>query len=95
MLHIIPTLLEGAVLARIGAGDDVLFLDNAVLGLLKTGRWAGALSVLSERGRLFVLADDVAIRGLAPDELCPCLVRVDYAGFVDLTVKNAVIQSWC
>ena len=95
MLHLIfQTPLDAAVLGRIAAGDEVVFLDNAVLGLLRQGRWANFIRALSVDAKLFVLADDLRVRGLAEAELAEGLVLLDYPGLVGLTVKNPTIQSW-
>lgn len=85
---------DGAVLARIGAGDDVVFLDAAVLGLLKNGRWAQPLAALSASCQLFALADDLNVRGISEDELLAGLTLLDYPGLVALAAKNTAIQSW-
>ena len=47
-----------------------------------------------EQNRLYVLADDLEVRGIAVSELVTGIEVIDYAGLVALTVKNPVIQSW-
>lgn len=95
MLHLIfQSPLDKAVLERIAADDDVVFLDSAVLGLLKNSRWAETLAFLAKSSQLFVLADDLKVRGIAEAELAVSLTIVDYAGIVALTVKNTAIQTW-
>lgn len=96
MLHLIfQAPIDSAVLERIAAGDDVVFLDSAVLGLLKKGRLADTLRDLSLRNPLFVVEEDIAARGISAAELAEGLIAIDYAQLVGLTVKNTVIQSWC
>jgi len=96
MLHLIfQSPIEYAVLERIASGDDVIFLENAVLGLLQKNRLGDVLARLLDEGcELFVLADDMAARGLKVAELPAGVAVVGYQAFVALTVKNAVIQSW-
>ncbi|MFZ2450646.1 MAG: sulfurtransferase complex subunit TusB [Methylovulum miyakonense] len=95
MLHLVfHSPPDTAVLERLAAGDDVVFLDSAVLGLLKKSRWAGHLNALAASCQLFVLADDIKVRGIAEEELVAGLVVLDYAGLVALTVKNTTVQSW-
>jgi tRNA 2-thiouridine synthesizing protein B len=95
MLHLISTSpVENAVLARICAGDDVVFLENALLRLLKTGDLNNTLFELLKTHQLYVLADDLAVRGIATAELIQGINVIDYAQLVALTVKNPVIQSW-
>jgi len=95
MLHLIfQSPLECAVLERVAAGDDVVFLDSAVLGLLKNSRWAEHLKSLAESCQLFVLGDALKVRGISEVELATGLTVLDYGGLVALTVKNTAIQSW-
>lgn len=44
--------------------------------------------------RMYVLADDLEARGIVLQKLVPGINAVDYRGFVELTLENAVIQSW-
>ncbi|MDD2724698.1 MAG: sulfurtransferase complex subunit TusB [Methylovulum sp.] len=95
MLHLIfQSPLECAVLERVTAGDDVVFLDSAVLGLLKNSRWAEHLELLAQSCQLFALVDELKVRGIAEERLAAGLTVLDYAGLVALTVKNTAIQSW-
>jgi tRNA 2-thiouridine synthesizing protein B len=95
MLHLIfQAPLDKAVLERVGAGDDVVFLDSAVLGLLKNSCWAESLGMLAKTSQLFVLADDLTVRGIAEAELAKGLTVLDYVGLVTLTVNNTAIQTW-
>jgi len=95
MLHLIfQSPVEAAVLSRISPGDDVVFLESAVLGLLQKGDLAGVLTGLIARCRLYVLIDAINTRGILADELVAGMALIDYAGLVALTVKSPVIQSW-
>lgn len=95
MLHLVfQSPVETAVLERIDAGDDVVFLENAVLRVLQQGNLKDALTELLKASRLYVISDDIAVRGILPDELINGMEVIDYAGLVTLTVKNPVIQSW-
>lgn len=95
MLHLMfKSPLESAVLARLGVGDELVFLENAVLCLLQTGADNNTLFELSKTHSLYVLADDLAVRGIAVDELVQGIWVINYTDFVALTVKHPVIQSW-
>jgi tRNA 2-thiouridine synthesizing protein B len=83
-----------AVLERIDSGDDVVFLENAVLRILKKSSLCAILTQLLTRNRLYVLVDDIEVRGIVVAELVNGIEVIDYSGMVDLTVKNPVIQSW-
>ncbi len=95
MLHLIfQSPIDIAILERIDSGDDVVFLENAVLRILKKGSLCGALTQLLNVNRLYVLGDDIEARGIGTDELVCGIEVIDYAELVNLTVKNPVIQSW-
>jgi tRNA 2-thiouridine synthesizing protein B len=95
MLHLVfQSPIETAILERIEAGDVVVFLENAVLRVLRNGLLNEPLTQRAGTNRLCVLSEDVAVRGIAADELVEGIDIIDYAGLVELTVDNRVIQSW-
>lgn len=95
MLHLIfQSPLDSAVLERIAVGDEVIFLENAVLRLLKNSVFSAALTQQLTKNRLYVLADDLLVRGLNATDLVAGIEVITYAQWVDLTIKNTVIQSW-
>lgn len=95
MLHLVfQSPIETAILERIDPGDTVVFLENAVLRVLQNSAISDTLTRQADRNRLCVLSDDIAIRGIAPNELIKGLGVIDYAELVELTVNNPIIQSW-
>ena len=95
MLHLIfQSPVEIAILDRIDSGDDVVFLENAVLRILQNGNLSETLTQLLTQNRLCVLAEDIEVRGIAAHELVNGIDVIDYSELVRLTVKNPVIQSW-
>ncbi|MEY3882635.1 MAG: sulfurtransferase complex subunit TusB [Pseudomonadota bacterium] len=95
MLHLIfQSPIETAILERIDSGDDVLFLENAVLRILAKGSLCPALTQLLKHNRLFVLADDIKVRGISVSELVKGIEVIEYSEWVNLTIKNPLIQSW-
>jgi tRNA 2-thiouridine synthesizing protein B len=93
MLHLVfQSPIASAVLARMNADDEVVFLDNAVLHLLQNNQLA-ALELLEAQPR-YVLADDLALRGIRAEELEQGICIIDYPELVALTLKHPVIQSW-
>ena len=95
MLHLIfQSPIDIAILERIDSGDDVVFLENAVLRILQNGSLSDTLTQLLKQNRLYVLADDIEVRGIVADELVNGIEVIDYSELVRLTVKNPVIQSW-
>lgn len=96
MLHLISqSPIDKALLDRIDKGDDVVFVENAVLQILQKGHLSYLLTQLIKKNQLFVLADDILVRGITAKELVADVQVIDYSDFVDLTVKNKLIQSWC
>jgi tRNA 2-thiouridine synthesizing protein B len=95
MLHLVfQSPIELALLERIAVGDDLVFLENAVLRILEKGSLCTRLTECLEHNRLYVLADDLEVRGIQLSELVTGIEVIDYAGLVALTIKNPVIQSW-
>jgi tRNA 2-thiouridine synthesizing protein B len=95
MLHLISeSPIDSAVLARLGVGDEVVFLENAVLRLLQTGADNHRLTELLKTHPLYVLADDLTVRGIAVEELVQGIRVINYTDLVSLTVKHPVMQSW-
>jgi tRNA 2-thiouridine synthesizing protein B len=95
MLHLVfQSPIEIAILERIDSGDDVVFLENSVLRILQKGSLSDTLTQLLNCNRLYVLVDDIEVRGIVADELVNGIEVIDYPELVGLTVKNPVIQSW-
>jgi tRNA 2-thiouridine synthesizing protein B len=95
MLHLIAqSPIDSAIFQRLGAGDDLLFLDKAVLNILQKGQLNETLTALLAQHQLYALANDVEIRGIIPEELLKGIIVIDYAGFVELSVQNSLIQTW-
>ncbi|WP_446808438.1 sulfurtransferase complex subunit TusB [Methylomonas sp. 2BW1-5-20] len=97
MLHLLSQLpLQAAVVERIGDGDDVVLMDNAVCAALG-GHGGNVLlqRLLAANCRIFALNEMLQAHGVEPQFLLSGVEQVDYAGLVELTVKNPVIHSWC
>jgi sulfur relay protein TusB/DsrH len=95
MLHLIfQSPIDIAILERIDSGDDVVFLESSVLRILQKGSLSDILMQLLKQNRLYVLADDIEVRGIVADELVNGIEVIDYSELVGLTVQNPLIQSW-
>jgi sulfur relay protein TusB/DsrH len=95
MLHLVyQSPLHVQLLARISAGDDVLFLSTACLDLLQNSLFSQHLSAYAAPINCYALADDMAERGLISAALNPAITLISYAEWVELSVKNATILSW-
>jgi tRNA 2-thiouridine synthesizing protein B len=96
MLHLIfQSPIDIAVLDRMDSGDVAVFLESAVLGVLQESVLADVLSNKLNTNRLYVLSEDMVVRGILRSELVTGLEVIDYSGLVNLTIENPLIQSWC
>lgn len=94
MLHLVfHTPVDSTLLQRISSEDAIVFMDNAVLLLLKNSIFCKALSNLTHHS-CYALLEDLQIRGINPQELSADIQIINYTQLVDLTVANSVIQSW-
>jgi tRNA 2-thiouridine synthesizing protein B len=95
VLHLISqSPIASAVLQRVADGDELVFLDNAVLRLLQHGELNQTLSALLKNHQLYVLADTLTVCGISTEELVQGISVIDYPQLVALTIKHSVIQSW-
>ncbi|MCK4493896.1 MAG: sulfurtransferase complex subunit TusB [Methylococcales bacterium] len=95
MLHLIyQSPLEIATLQRISTDDSVLFLENSLFQLLKKGTSESLLTKNLSSQSLFVLKDEIQLRGIMENELIDTIQVIPYEGFVNLTLENALIQTW-
>lgn len=97
MLHlVIEKTLSQAVVDRIAAGDDVILQGGAVWAAYSGHADNGKLQQLIKHGSsVFAMQDMLAVSGIAVKQLLPGVAAIDYAEFVELTVKNPQIQTWC
>jgi sulfur relay protein TusB/DsrH len=94
MLHLIfHTPIDTNLLERIGSQDTIVFMDNAVLALLKHSTFSKVLANLTHHS-CYALLEDLQIRGINPEELSAHIQVINYTQLVELTVANSVIQSW-
>jgi tRNA 2-thiouridine synthesizing protein B len=81
-------------LARAGEGDAVLLLEDGVYAALNDAAFASALLKVCGKLAVYVLTPDLAVRGIEPEARVAGLIPVDYAGFVELSLRHAPILSW-
>ncbi|MGR9114476.1 MAG: sulfurtransferase complex subunit TusB [Gammaproteobacteria bacterium] len=95
MLHLIfKSPSDKAVLERVGPGDAVVFIGNSVVLALRQGLLAQWLVENIDSRPMYVLSDDLGMRGIASDTLVEGIDVIDYSGLVELTLEHKVIQSW-
>ena len=97
MLHLVSVSnFQQEIVERIAAGDDVVLQQGAILAAIN-GHAGNSklLQLLAQESRVYVLQDMLAVYGIKPGQMLAGLKVVDYAGLVELTVKNPVILTWC
>ena len=78
-------------LRLLGAGDGLLLTGDAVYALQPDSRPLAVLSALPADRPLFALAEDLEARGIATPDFVQV---VDYAGFVELSLRFERVNSW-
>lgn len=81
-------------LERAGEGDAVLLLESGVYAAISGSALAARLAEALGKVRVFALAEDMSARGIADAELMAGIERVDYRGFVELSLAHSPIVSW-
>ena len=94
LLHTVnksPTEAEALASCLRGAasGSCVLLLENGIYAAIDSARFFAGREDL----QLYALGEDLRARGLL-EQVDPAVTVVDYAGFVDLTVRCHGVQSW-
>lgn len=67
---------------------------EATLLLLEDGIYAALTSRVIPARAVYVLAEDLAARGLRPGDLASGITALDIKGFVALTVAHFPIVAW-
>ena len=82
-----------ATCLRFAATDDaILLIEDGVYGAIEGGALESVVTT-PDGPRVFVLAADVAARGIA-ESLLAGIESVDYDGFVALTEQHERVVSW-
>ena len=97
MLHLISdSVLSAAVLDRIASGDDVILQSGAVWAAFDGHQDNAKLhQLLTQAIHVYALEDVLAMNGISQSQLLSGITAIDYARFVELTVKNSVSHTWC
>lgn len=81
-------------LARVGRGDALLLLDNAVYAASKNTAAAGPLRAVPLDVTVYVLRPDLEARGLPVEGIPDDILSIDHDGFVELTERYPLCLSW-
>ncbi len=81
-------------LAHARDGDSILMIEDGIYGGLAGTSISDAVAARAGSVSIYVLSNDMAARGMSEDRLIDGVKAVDYAGFVDLVVKNDLVNAW-
>jgi len=76
------------------SGDKILMIEDGVIGSRKGSAFADLVKSAQENCEIYVLAPDMAARGIGESDLVDGVKQVDYNGFVDLVAECDRTQSW-
>ncbi len=76
------------------AGDAMIMIEDGVVGARKKSSVSTIVQAALELGGVFVLASDLAARGMKPEDVMDGVKLVDYGGFVDLVTQHARTVAW-
>lgn len=75
-------------------GDDILLIEDAVYAATPDTAVSARMEEAVRKLGVYALGPDLSSRGIEQNRLLEGIEVVDYAGFVDLTVRNEKVQSW-
>lgn len=81
-------------LAHVAAGDAILLIEDGVVAARKGCAVEGALRGRARDCAIYVLAPDLAARGMKAQDMIEGVTCVDYGGFVDLAAASARVVAW-
>jgi tRNA 2-thiouridine synthesizing protein B len=81
-------------LKRALPGSAILLFEDAVYASLRGTAQSDLVAGAVNAYDFFVLAPDLAVRGLDTGRVLQGVEPIDYDGFVDLTIANHTVQSW-
>jgi tRNA 2-thiouridine synthesizing protein B len=76
------------------AGDALLLIEDGVVGARKASAFAELLENAARNCSIYVLAPDLAARGMEENDVIAGAKLIDYGGFVDLVVSHNRTQAW-
>ena len=81
-------------LAHVAQGDAVLLIEDGVTGARRGSSFAEALHAKSPVCAIYILAPDLAARGMKAEDVIEGAKFVDYGGFVDLVAEKTRVVAW-
>ncbi len=72
-------------------GDPIILIEDAVIGVLATGKMADTIKKAQSDHEVYALSADLKARGI--DRIVDGVKEVDYSGFVGLVEQHRTM-SW-
>lgn len=69
-------------------------IEDGVYSCMKNTSASAMVEGAMKNVSVYVLGPDLKARGISEDKVISGINVIDYAGFVELTTKNDVVQSW-
>ncbi len=79
---------------RMLPGSTLLLIEDGVVAALAHADAAALIECVPTDCQVAVLQPDLVLRGLADKPLQAGVNRVDYNGFVELTLAHSAVSSW-
>jgi tRNA 2-thiouridine synthesizing protein B len=83
-----------SALNHVKPGDTLLMIEDAVVGARKGSAFAGLLENAAKNCSVYILAPDLAARGMGENDMVQGCKLVDYGGFVELVTSHDRTQAW-
>ena len=81
-------------LGHVKAGDSVLMIEDGVYGAMSGSALSEVVAGMGANIKLFVLAADIAARGIDAGRVAEGVTPVDYEEFVDMAASHDRVQNW-
>ncbi len=75
-------------------GSAVLLIEDGIYAALKDTRFEKEVATAMKDVSFYCLEPDLKARGFSAAKIIDGIKMVDYAGFVDLTIKYDKVQAW-
>ncbi|MDH5257676.1 MAG: sulfurtransferase complex subunit TusB [Gammaproteobacteria bacterium] len=74
-------------------GSSLLLIEDGIYASLNNTRFTEKVTASMKDINIYVLEPDLNARGVQ-DSLIDGIKKVDYAGYVDLTVEHSAVNAW-
>jgi tRNA 2-thiouridine synthesizing protein B len=81
-------------IGHLGKDDAVLLIEDAVVAARDGSTAAPLVREALTSGLVYVLAPDLAARGIKNEGVVAGMKLIDYRGFVELAAQHSRTQSW-